>query len=133
MQFAQDVVRNVALGARLAVQENRNLRILAANFHYESTQFGQGFFRLERQLLVVDLQDEGGGPTLLLGKRSQITIAGHPQHFEPFFLNRFRQGTDAKPGSILGAKIFINDDDRKVKAHAIPLKGGDPPRRVEYG
>jgi hypothetical protein len=59
VQFAQHVVRNVARGARLAVQEDRDLGIAVADFGDEGAQFGQRLFRFVRQLLVVDRQDEG--------------------------------------------------------------------------
>jgi hypothetical protein len=59
MQFAQHVVRDVARGARLAVQEDG---ISALRLRISVTKARSSPMRLfgfERQLLVVDRQDEG--------------------------------------------------------------------------
>ncbi|MBS1143573.1 MAG: hypothetical protein H6R14_979 [Proteobacteria bacterium] len=130
MQLAQHIVGNVTGGARFAVQEDGNLGIAVADFADESAQFGQRFFRLERQLLVVDRQDEGRRPALLLGKRSQVTITGHPQHFHAFLLDGLGQRPDTQTGRVLGTEVFVDDDDGKMEAHVGSLKCGDPPQRV---
>ena len=85
---------------------------------------------MARQLLIVNRQDEGAGRTLLLRKLTQITIAGHPQHFKTFGLNRLSQSADAKTRRIVGAVILVNDDDGKAEFHAQPFVIGNNKDRI---
>ena len=134
MQLAQDVVRDMAAGPRFAVQENRDLGILVADFRDKGAQLGQRFLRLLRQFLVVDRQDEGRRPALLLGERGQVTVTGDTEHFQPFLFQRCGQRADTQAGTVLRAEILVDDDDRKVKTHGESFKCSDPPQRVtEYG
>ncbi len=117
VQLAQDVVRNMAAGARLAVQEDRDFGVLVADLLDEGAQLGDGFLFLVGQFLVIDRQDEGRGAALLLGEGTQVAVAGDAQHVHAFLLDGFRQRTDAEARGVLGAEVLVDDDDRKVEAH----------------
>jgi len=121
MQLAQNVVRNVPAGARLAMQEDRNLGVLVTNLLDEGAQLGNGFLFLVGQLLIIHRQDEGRGAALLLGERGQIAIAGDAEHFHAFLFDGRRQRADAQAGSVLGTEVLVDDDDGKVKAHGSSL------------
>ena len=70
VQFLQHVIGDVARGAGLAVEENRDFGVAAADFHDKGTNLRNSVFRQfgRGEFLVVDRQDEGGGAALLLGK-----------------------------------------------------------------
>jgi len=53
---------------------------------------------------------------LLLRELAQVTVAGGAQHLEAFFLDRFGKRADAQARGVLGAVVFVDDDDRKAKA-----------------
>jgi hypothetical protein len=130
MQFTQHVIRNMARGARFAVQEDGNLGIAVADFADERAQFGQRFLRLHGQLFVIDRQDERRSTALLLGKRRQVAITGDAEHFQTFLFDSFGECPNAEAGGVFRTKVFIDDDDGEVKAHVVSLKSGDPPQRV---
>jgi hypothetical protein len=71
-----------------------------------------------REFLVVDRQDERAGAALLLGKLRQVAVAGGAQHLEALGLDGLRQRADAQAGGVLGAVVFVNDDDGKTELHA---------------
>jgi hypothetical protein len=84
VQLAQHVVRNVARGARLAVQEDRDLLVAAADFLTKARSSAMVFSGLVAgKLLVVDRQDEGRRPALLLGERGQVAVAGDAETSKP--------------------------------------------------
>jgi hypothetical protein len=65
VQLAQDVVRDMARGARLAVQEDRDVRVAARTSLTNAQLLDGGRFGLlvgAHELVVVDRQDEGRGP-----------------------------------------------------------------------
>ena len=132
VQLTQDIVGNVARRPRFPVQEDRNVLVTATNSEHESTQFVDGFLRLlAAELLVVDRQNESRSAALLLGERTQIAVTGHAQHFHAFGADRLGQRANAEPRGILRTEILVDDDDRKIEAHGVPLpKSNDPPRRV---
>ena len=120
LQFAQDVVRNMARGAGFAMQENRDFGIAEAYFLDEAAQLLQRlawYPRRCREFLVVDRQHERRGARLLLGERGQVAIIGDAEHFHAFFLDRLGQRADAEPGGVFGAEVFVNDDNGKAEAH----------------
>ena len=104
VQFAQDIVRDMARGACFAVQIDRDIGVLVADFLDEGAQRFQreiGFLeRTRAELLIVDRQDEGGRARLLLRELRQIAIAGHAQHFHAFELHGVGQRPDAQAGSV---------------------------------
>ena len=53
------------------------------------------------------------GAALLLRELRQVAVAGHAQHFQAFFLDRLRERADAEAGGVLGAEVFVDDDDRE--------------------
>ena len=118
VQFAQHIVRNVARSARLAVQKDRNFLVAAADFLHEGAQFGNRLRRfLRTEFLVIDRQDERRSATLLLGKRGEIAVTGHPQHFKAFSLDRVGQRTNTQTRSVFRTEIFVDDDDGEMKMH----------------
>jgi hypothetical protein len=129
VQFPQDVVRDVARSARLAMQENRDVRVLVADFLDEGTQVQHGGIQFGpgREFLVVDRQDEGRRAALLLGEGSQVTVTGDPQHVETLLFDGLGQGADAEARSVLGAEVFVDDDDGEMEAHFLPTPW-PPPR-----
>ncbi len=68
MQFAQDVVRDMPAGARLAMQKNRNLGVLVANLFDKGTQLGDCLFALIGELLIIHRQNKSRSAALLLGE-----------------------------------------------------------------
>jgi hypothetical protein len=122
MQLTQDVVGQVAAGLGLAVDVDGHLFILAAHFTDEVAQaVNDGVLvAAELEFLVVDRQDEGAGPALLLGELRQIAIAGHAQDFKALFFNGLSQGADAQSRGVLGTIVLVDDDDGKAKLHEQP-------------
>ena len=78
------------------------------------------------ELLVVDRQDEGAGAALLLRELGQVAVAGDAQHLEALGLDGLRQRADAQARGVLGAVVFVDDDDGKAEFHAGVLVGGHP-------
>jgi hypothetical protein len=122
VQLAQDVVRNMARGAGLAVEINRDVGVAKAQLLDEGTQrlqrLGGLGLRPAAELLVVDRQDEGRSAALLLGKGRQVTVTGDAQHFHALVLQRLGQGAHPQPAGVLRAEVFVDDDDRKAEFHA---------------
>ena len=130
MQLAQDVVGDMARGARLAVQVNRDVGVLETDLLYECAQALQrdfGFFlAAPAEFFVVDRQQKCRSTALLLRERSQIAIAGDPEDFHPLFFNGIGQCADAQAAGILGAEVFIDDDNGKPEFHNIAPGTGNP-------
>ncbi len=95
VQFAQDIVRYMARGAGFAVQVNRDVGVLVADFLDERAQRFQcvvGFLeRAGAELFIVDRQDESGRARLLLRELRQVAVTGYAQHFHAFFFHRIGQ------------------------------------------
>jgi len=119
VHLAQHVIGDVARGARLAVQEDRDVGVAESDLHDEGAQsrdrLGGGFRRGE--LLIVDRQDEGRAAALLLRERGQVAVAGHAQHFDALFLDRLGKRTDPQTGRVLGTEVLVDDDDGEVEFH----------------
>ena len=120
MQLAQDVVGDVACGARFAVQVHRDIGVAAADFGHETVQLAQGGVGTVRsvEFFVIDRQDETGRPALLLGESRQIAIAGVADDFHAMPLDGGGELADAGAAGVFGAEVLVNDDDGKAKAHA---------------
>ena len=119
VQFAQDIVGNMARGLGFAIDVNRYVQVFATNLFNEVAQVQHRRVQVGagRELLVVDRQDEGAGPTLLLGKLAQIPITGDTQHFKTLSLYRLGQRANAQARRVLGPEILVDDHDRKAKLH----------------
>ena len=119
VHLAQHVVGDVARGARLAVQEDRDVCVAEADLHDEGAQVGDGLGRgLGRgELLVVDRQDEGRAAALLLRERGQVAVAGHAEHFHALFLDRLGERADPQTGRVLGTEVLVDDDDGEMESH----------------
>src|SRR5207248_8461495 len=91
VQLAQDVVRDVPRRSRLAVEVDRDLRVLEADLLDEGAQALQGGLRFRggasAELLVVDGENERRSARLLLRVLRQIVIAGDPQDLQAFLLD----------------------------------------------
>ena len=133
MQLAQYFVGDMARGTRFAMQEDRDIGVAMPDLVHEvlevGNRLGRGIGRGE--LLVVDRQDEGRTAALLLGKGGQVAITGDPEHLHALILDGFRKRTDSQPRSVLGAKILVDDDDRKVKPHARLRSGSTDPATIQ--
>ena len=125
MQFLEHVIRDMARGARLAVEEDRNILVAQPHFLDEGAQGRERFERLlgraAAELLVVDGEDETGGAALLLGERGQIAIAGDAEHLQPLALERLGERANAKTARVLGAEVLVDDDDWKTETHRVIL------------
>jgi hypothetical protein len=133
VQLAQDVVGQVLRGARLAIQVDRDLRILEADFLDELAQVHHRGVEVRAggELLVVDRQDEGAGAALLLRELAEVAVAGRAEHLEALLLDRLRERADAQAGGVLRAVVLVDDDDRKAEAqHVVPRGGGSREREV---
>ena len=121
VQLAQDVVRHVARGARLAVEVDRDIGVAKADLLDEGAQVQHRRieFRTRRELLVVDRQDECRRAALLLRELRQIAVARHPEHFHALVFHRLGERADAQPAGVLGTEVLVDDDDGKAKFHAV--------------
>jgi hypothetical protein len=119
VELAQDVVRDVSGRARLAVQIDRDLRVSEADLLDELAQIEHGRVDLGpgRELLVVDRQDERGRPRLLLRELREIAVARDAEYFHSLLLDGCGERADAESRRVLGAEVFVDDDDRKTKFH----------------
>jgi len=121
VQLLQDVVRDVAAGAGLAVDIDRDVGVLVADLLHERAQAEQrGVGLLDRtaaEFLVVDRQHEGGCARLLLGELGQVAIAGHTDDLHAFLFHRGSQCANAETGGVLRAEVLVNDDDGETKFH----------------
>ena len=50
-------------------------------------------------------------------KLRQVAVAGDTEDLHAFLLHRVGQCANAEAGGVLGAEIFVDDDDRKAKTH----------------
>ena len=127
VQLAQDVVGDVARGLGLAVHVDRHVGVLAPHLLDEGAQVQHRRVevRAGRELLVVDRQDEGAGAALLLRELRQVAVAGDAQHLEALGLDGLRQRADAQAGGVLGAVVFVDDDDGKAEFHGRGLRTGE--------
>src|SRR5678816_1325065 len=78
---------------------------------------------------------KGAGPALLLRELREVAVAGGAQNLEALLLDRRRQCPDAEAGCVLGAVVFVDDDDRELEAqHRAALEGaGRKARSVGRG
>jgi len=58
----------------------------------------------------------------LLRERRQIAVTRQPEHLDAFTLDRLGERADAGTRNVLGAKIFVDDDDGKTELHAVNLQ-----------
>ena len=118
VQFTQHVVGDMHRGACLAVEENRNVLVAAANFLDEGAQAGdRGFGLAVPEVFVVDRQDERRGAALLLGKRRQVAVAGHPECIKALLLDCLGQRPDTQTAGVLRTVVLVDDDYREVEMH----------------
>src|SRR5690554_2985478 len=121
MQLAQDIVRYMLRRARFPIQIDGDLFVAKTQLGNEGPQVSDGighvFGRIDIEFLVVNRHNEGTGPALLLGKRTEVTIACYPDNFDAFRNNGIGQSTDAKARSVLGPVVLVDDDDGKSKLH----------------
>ena len=117
VQLAQDVVRQVLRGARLAVEVDRHVGVLEAHLGDELPQVEHRRVEVGAfgELLVVDRQDEGAGAALLLRELRQVAVAGGAEHLEALFLDRRGERADAEPGGVLRTVVLVDDDDGKLE------------------
>jgi hypothetical protein len=106
----------------LAVQVDRDVGVLEADLLDELAQVQHRRVEIGAalELLVVDRQDEGAGPALLLRELAEVAVAGVAQHLEAFLLDRLGQRADAQARGVFGTEVLVDDDDGKAKA----LHGG---------
>jgi hypothetical protein len=125
VQLAQDVVRHVLRGAGLAVQVDRDLRVLEADLLDELAQIEDrrrvAVLRRGAELLVVDRQDEGAGAALLLRELRQVAVAGGAEHLEALLPDRVGERADAEARGVFRAEVLVDDHDGKAKTQ----HGGD--------
>ncbi len=123
VQLAQHVVRDVPRGARLAVQEDRDIGVAKPDLGAELAQLrhrGRGVFgRADTEFFVVDRQYERRGAALLLGEAREVAVARDADDFHPLVFDRFRERADAHTARVLGAKILVDDDDGEAESHAV--------------
>ncbi|MCY1450900.1 hypothetical protein D9M71_677380 [compost metagenome] len=55
---------------------------------------------------------------MLLGKRTQVAITGHPDHLDALGLDRGRKGSDAQTGRVLGTVVLVDDENGEAEFHA---------------
>ncbi len=119
VQLAQHVVRDVPGGARLAVEEDRDVRVPPADLLHERAQpqhrvlAGGGV----GEFFVVDRQDERGSAALLLREAGEVAVAGDAEHLDALALDRARESADSEPARVLRAEILVDDDDREAESH----------------
>src|SRR6202044_3013309 len=74
------------------------------------------------QLVVVDRQNEARRAARLLGKRRPVAVTGEAQHFDALALDRLGERANAGTRDILGAEIFVDDDDGETELHRAILQ-----------
>jgi hypothetical protein len=111
----------VARGAGLAIEVDRDVGVAKADLLDERAQIQHRRieFRPRRELLVVDRKDEGRRPALLLRELGQVAVARHPQHLHALVFHRLGERADAQAAGVLGAEVFVDDDDGKAEFHAV--------------
>ena len=124
VQFAQDVVGDMLRGARLSVQVDRDIRVAEADLADElaQVQHRRVEFGARREFLVVDRQDECRGARLLLRERRQVAVAGDAEDLDALVLDRLGERADAQARGILGAVVFVDDDDGKAEFHRFTFR-----------
>src|SRR5690625_746651 len=122
VQLPQNIIGNMLRSTGLTIQINGNIFISEPQLGDKAAQLLYGgsdqLGGLILKLLIIDRQDKGTGPTLLLYKRTEITKAGHPDHLYPLGLNRLGQRSHPQSGDIFRAIILIDDHYGKTKFHA---------------
>ena len=69
-------------------------------------------------------------PNDVLRELRQVTVAGHAQNFDAFLFDGRGERADAKPGCILGAEVFVDDDDGEAEFHGRCILTGRSSLRV---
>src|SRR3546814_16178015 len=99
------------------MQENRDFIIAETDFIDEVAQVLQRMWRFLDEFFVVNGQDKGRSPALLLDKRGQIAIAGHPEPIEPLILDSLGKHTNPQTRRLLGAELLITTDNVEMEFH----------------
>ncbi|OIQ70228.1 hypothetical protein GALL_481610 [mine drainage metagenome] len=108
------------------MQEDGDFLVAIADFLHELAQDGQRGLRLADEFFIVDGKYESRGTTLLLRERCEVAVTGDAQNFESFFLDGFGEHSNAEAGSVLGAEVFVDDDDWEAEFHGKSLKAESP-------
>ena len=53
----------------------------------------------------------------MLRKLREVPVAGRPQNLHALFLQSVSQGANAQARGVLGAEVFVDDDDGESKFH----------------
>ncbi len=119
VQFAQDVVGQMAAGLGLAVDIDRHIGVFPAHFFDEVAQVEDRRVKVGAgaELFIVNRQNERAGARLLLRKLRQIAVAGDPHDLETLVFDGLGHRPNAQPGRVLGAEILVDDDDGEAKFH----------------
>ena len=127
MQLAQDVVRDVARGARLAVQEDRDVGVAEADFLDEGAQLAPASSAVSSGAAASSSSSidrmKAEARLCCCAKRGQVAVAGDAQHLHALLLDRLGQRADAEAARVLGAEVFVDDDDGKTEAHGLTPRG----------
>src|SRR5690606_9951924 len=119
VQLPQDVVGNVAAGAGLAIEKDRDLCIAKPDLLDEVAEFADRgrILAASRDLLLVGCQVHCRVPLLLLSKSQQVAIIGRHNHLSALPHDRLGNRTDPQTRSALAAEISVADQDRKTELH----------------
>jgi hypothetical protein len=133
VQLLQDVVGDVLRGARLAEQEDGDVRVAPARLDDELLQLldRRALLALLADLLVVDGDDEGRGPRRLVGHHGDVDVGEAAHHLDALVLDGLGQRADAETTGGLGLPVFVDDDHGETEFHGGGLAAG--PRAAAGG
>ncbi len=119
VQLLQDVVGQVLRGARLAEQEDGDVRVAPARLDDELLQFLDrvALDPLLADLLVVDRHHEGRSARRLVGHHRHVDVGEATHHLGALVLERLGQRPDPQPAGGLGLPVFVDDDDGEAEFH----------------
>ena len=103
MQFAQDVVGQMAARLGFTVDVNRHFVVFPTDFFDKGPQVQHGGIKIGSgcEFLVINGQHKGACAGLLLCELRQVSVAGCAQHLEAFALDCTGNGTDAQAGRVV--------------------------------
>ena len=124
----------MARGAGFAEQKNRHVGIAPANFLDEAADGGDGIGAGDTGLefLIVHRQHKTRRAARLLRKHGRVAKASDAQHLRALFFNGLREGANTEPAGVVGAEIFVDDDDGKIKAQSVLLWGESSSEKREF-
>ena len=113
-------------GVRTSVQKQRHVLITLTNRIDQTTQINNRLFAHFLRLVLLRLINRNDKRTRargLLRQAQKVIGMSRGNHRRAFLLNRLSQIPHTGTREVIGAEIFVDDDDREVEFHGESYTG----------